>query len=103
VDLIGAFRADMREADDVALTRSRVFVDSFETTLGHIGELKEPLARGVIARSDVLGDLHDLVAGRAGRRSAEEITLFKNGGGAHLDLMTARVILAAWRAARGGG
>jgi ornithine cyclodeaminase len=103
VDLIGAFRADMREADDVALTRSRVFVDSFETTLGHIGELKDPLARGVIARSDVLGDLHDLVAGRVGRRSAEEITLFKNGGGAHLDLMTARVILAAWREAQGGG
>jgi ornithine cyclodeaminase/alanine dehydrogenase-like protein (mu-crystallin family) len=96
VDLIGAFRPDMREADDAALTRSRIFVDSFDTTLDHIGELMDPLARGVIARSDVLGDFHDLVAGHAGRRSAEEITLFKNGGGAHLDLMTARVILAAW-------
>jgi ornithine cyclodeaminase/alanine dehydrogenase-like protein (mu-crystallin family) len=96
VDLIGAFRPDMREADDAALTRSRIFVDSFDTTLDHIGELMDPLARGVIARTDVLGDFHDLVAGHAGRRNAEEITLFKNGGGAHLDLMTARVILAAW-------
>jgi ornithine cyclodeaminase/alanine dehydrogenase-like protein (mu-crystallin family) len=98
LDLIGAYRADMREADDVALRRSRIFVDSFATTLDHIGELKDPLARGVIARSDVLGDLHDLVAGRVGRGSPEDITLFKNGGGAHLDLLTGREILAAWGA-----
>jgi ornithine cyclodeaminase/alanine dehydrogenase-like protein (mu-crystallin family) len=96
LDLIGAYRADMREADDVALRRSRIFVDSFATTLDHIGELKDPLARGVIARSDVLGDLHDLLAGRVGRGSPEDITLFKNGGGAHLDLLTGREILAAW-------
>lgn len=97
LDLIGAYRADMREADDRALTRSRIFVDSFETTLEHIGELKDPLARGIITRDDVLGDLYDLVAGTAGRRSAEEITLFKNGGGAHLDLMTGREILKVWQ------
>ena len=97
LDLIGAYRADMREADDRALTRSRLFVDSFETTLEHIGELKDPLARGIITRDDVLGDLYDLVSGTAGRRSAEEITLFKNGGGAHLDLMTGREILKVWQ------
>jgi ornithine cyclodeaminase len=89
----------MREADDEAMRRGRVFVDSFETTLHHIGELKDPLERGVITRADVLGDLNDLVAGRAGRRSEEEITVFKNGGGAHLDLMVGRAILAAWEAA----
>jgi ornithine cyclodeaminase len=98
LDLIGAYRADMREADDAALKRSRIFVDSFDTTLEHIGELKDPLARGAIARADVLGDLHDLVAGRGGRASPADITLFKNGGGAHLDLLTGRAILAAWQA-----
>lgn len=100
LDLIGAFTAEMREADDAALKRARIFVDSLASTLDHIGELKDPLARGVIERADVLGELADLVAGRAGRRSEEEITLFKNGGGAHLDLMTGRVILAAWEAER---
>jgi ornithine cyclodeaminase len=102
LDLIGAFRADMREVDDAALTRSRLFVDSRETTIGHIGELTIPIAAGVIAPADVEGDLADLVAGRAGRSSPEDVTLFKNGGGAHLDLMTARVILAAWRADQPG-
>lgn len=95
VDLVGAFRADMREADDTLLRRARIFVDSRETTLDHIGELKIPLAQGVITRDSVLGDHYDLEAGRAGRRSADEITLCKNGGGAHLDLMAAQAIMAA--------
>ena len=100
LDLIGAYTPDMREADDTALRRARIFVDSRETTLPHIGELKIPLAEGVITEADIQGDFHDLVAGSAGRRSDDEITLFKNGGGAHLDLMTARVIIARWRAAQ---
>jgi ornithine cyclodeaminase len=100
VDLIGAYTPDMREADDEALRRAAIFVDSRETTLPHIGELKIPLANGVITPEDIQGDFHQLVAGTAGRRSDDQITLFKNGGGAHLDLMTARVILARWRAAQ---
>ncbi len=90
IDLIGAYRPDMREVDDAALCRSRIFVDSFETTLDHIGELKIPLAEGTIARADVLADFRDLVAFT---RAPDDITLFKNGGGAHLDLMTCRYIL----------
>jgi ornithine cyclodeaminase/alanine dehydrogenase-like protein (mu-crystallin family) len=101
LDLIGAFKADMREADDEALRRGRLFVDSRETTIGHIGEITIPMAAGVIGPGDIAGDLYDLVACRAGRASDAEITLFKNGGGAHLDLMTGRAILAAWCQARG--
>ncbi len=93
VDLIGAYRPDMREADDTALTRSRIFVDSLATTVGHIGELKSPLERGVIGQADIVADYYDLAAFRRG--SADEITLFKNGGGAHLDLMVARYVLDA--------
>lgn len=100
IDLIGAYTPDMREADDTALRRGRLFVDSRATTLGHIGEVMIPMAAGVIGESDVQGDLHALVAGQAGRRTPEEITIFKNGGGAHLDLMTARMMLARWRASR---
>lgn len=91
VDLIGAYRPDMREIDDTALTRSRIFVDSYDTTLDHIGELKIPLANGVIARDDVVADYYSL--SDFTRQSDDEITLFKNGGGAHLDLMTSRYIL----------
>jgi ornithine cyclodeaminase len=96
VDLIGAYRPDMREVDDAALQRGRVFVDSRETTIGHIGELKIPIASGAFDASDVVADYYEL--DRFKRHNNDEITLFKNGGGAHLDLMTSRYILEAWSA-----
>ena len=100
LDLIGAYRPDMREVDDTALERATIFVDSRATTLHHIGELKDPIARGVISETDIQADFYDLPAGHYRRRSAEEITIAKNGGGAHLDLMTAAYILRAARSAR---
>jgi ornithine cyclodeaminase len=96
VDLIGAYRPDMREVDNEALKRSKIFVDSRETTMSHIGELKIPLEAGVITDADILGDFYDLVEGRVQRKTDSEITLFKNGGGAHLDLMTAKAIMDTW-------
>mgnify|MGYP003111845749 FL=1 len=98
IDLIGAYRPDMREVDDTALLRSRVFVDSFDTTIGHIGEINIPLEAGTITRDHLIADYYDL--GGFTRQRDDEITLFKNGGGAHLDLMTARHVLDAWREAR---
>lgn len=100
LDLVGAYRPDMREADDEALTRGRIFVDARETTIHEIGELLIPFQNDVIAETDVVADFFDLVAGAAGRRSESEITVFKNGGGAHLDLMTA---VAIHRAAERSG
>lgn len=96
VDLIGAYRPDMREADDAVLTRGRLFVDSLDTTVGHIGEIKDPIARGVIREADIVADYYDL--GAFARQSEDEITVFKNGGGAHLDLMVSRYVLDRWRA-----
>lgn len=96
LDLIGAFKSDMREADDLAMQRATIFVDSRATTVVHIGELMIPIASGAISAADVQGDLYDLVHG-GGRASNNEITLFKNGGGAHLDLMVGRHILDVWR------
>src|SRR6056297_2876049 len=96
VDLIGAYRPDMREADDTALRRSRLFVDSRDTTVGHIGEIRDPIERGVIKETDIVADYYD--PGAFERRSETEITLFKNGGGAHMDLMVSRYILDQWKA-----
>ena len=93
VDLIGAFKADMREADDTLISTASLFVDSRDTTLHHIGELMIPLAAGVISESDIKGDFYDLISSdQPARTSDTEITVFKNGGGAHLDLMIADYI-----------
>ncbi len=91
LDLIGAYTPAMREVDDEAMARARLFVDSRATTLGHIGELIEPIRSGAISESDVIADFYDDPAFYS-RRSEDEITIAKNGGGAHLDLMTADYI-----------
>lgn len=93
LDLVGAYLPHMREADDEAAARSRIFVDSrpsaFET-----GEIKIPMETGVISETEVLGDHYQLASGAAaGRTSNDDITLFKNGGGGHLDLMAAQYLL----------
>lgn len=95
IDLIGAYRPDMREVDDEALLCARVFVDSYATTMNHIGELKIPLAAGVISPDHIVAEYYEL--DKFQRGSSNEITLFKNGGGAHLDLMTSRYILDVWK------
>jgi len=97
INLIGAYRPDMREANDTALQRSQIFVDCRDTTIEHIGELKLPIANGVISKSDVLADFYDIPNGGFDVGGSDDITLFKNGGGAHLDLMTAKLILQKWR------
>jgi ornithine cyclodeaminase/alanine dehydrogenase-like protein (mu-crystallin family) len=99
LDLIGAYTPGMRESDDAAVMRSRLFCDNRATVLDHIGEFKTPIASGAITRDDVIADYYqpDLFH----RQTDAEITLFKNGGGAHLDLMVSRHILAAWTAKHG--
>lgn len=97
LDLIGAYNPSMREVDDEAMARARIFVDSRATTIHHIGELIDPIASGAISEADVLGDFYDLASGRFARGSDSEITIAKNGGGAHLDLMTANYALECWR------
>jgi ornithine cyclodeaminase len=96
IDLIGAYKPGMREVDDRAMARARVFVDSRATTVHHIGELMDPIASGAITEADVVADFYDDPALYA-RRSDGEITLAKNGGGAHLDLMTASYIADCWQ------
>lgn len=98
VDLVGAYKADMREADDDLHAKGVWFVDSYDTTLDHIGEFKIPLSEQTIERDAAQGDLHELVAQKAGRVSDDQITVFKNGGGAHLDIMVSAALVAAHRA-----
>lgn len=90
VDLVGGFTPSMRESDDAAILKSRIFVDHQALVSAHCGDIADPLARGIIGPDAIEGDLFDLCRGTVqGRKTADEITLFKNGGGGHLDLMAA--------------
>jgi len=92
LDLVGAYLPTLREADDAALTRGTIFVDSRNNMTGG-GDLSQAVASGAITWDAVRADLFELVQGRAeGRTRADQITVFKNNGGAHLDLFAASAL-----------
>jgi ornithine cyclodeaminase len=84
----------MREADDEAVARARVFVDTRAGALAEAGDIVQPVRRGVIAEADIAADLFDLARGaHPGRTSPEEITLFKSVGTALEDLAAAELAI----------
>ena len=92
LDLIGAFRPNMREADDEAIRKADLYVDTRAGALLEAGELTQTLAAGVIQPSDIRGELSELVRGTVpGRTSSEAITLFKSVGTAIEDLAAAEL------------
>jgi ornithine cyclodeaminase/alanine dehydrogenase-like protein (mu-crystallin family) len=93
LDLVGAFTLGMREADDEALRRARVFVDT-EAACTEGGDVAVGIASGVITRADVAADLPALCLGAKGRRTVDEITLFKSVGASIEDLAAAMLV---WR------
>lgn len=94
LDLVGGYQKHMRESDDDCVRAARVYVDSRMFTLGNVGDISQPIESGVMGEGDIVGDLYDLSRGKCqGRQSAHEITFYKNAGGGHLDLGTARFLL----------
>ncbi|MEB0123206.1 hypothetical protein QN391_21345 [Pseudomonas sp. CCI1.2] len=81
----------MREADNDVLIRGQLYVDYRPTALAS-GELQLPLASGVVSVDDIFGDLFELCVGAPPRFTTDQITVFKNAGGAHLDLFTAQLL-----------
>ncbi|WP_186399666.1 ornithine cyclodeaminase family protein [Stappia sp. P2PMeth1] len=87
VDLVGAFKPTMRESDDEAMARARVFVDTREGATTEAGDIVQALASGALAEDGIEADLFDLVRGtHPVLRQAEDITLFKSVGAALEDL-----------------
>ncbi|MBY6005255.1 ornithine cyclodeaminase family protein [Salipiger bermudensis] len=91
LDLIGAFKSDMRESDDRAVMQAQLFVDRREGA-SLAGDLSQPLAEGKIASSDLLADLQELCQGaHPGRRDDAAFTVFKSVGMALQDLAAAKL------------
>jgi ornithine cyclodeaminase len=92
LDLVGGFTPAMREANDEAVRRARVYVDTREGACKEAGDIVQPLASGVLAPDAIAGDLFELTRDlRPGRRAATEITLFKSVGTALEDFAAARL------------
>ena len=93
VDLVGAYRPTMREADTDAVTRASVYVDTYEGAKAEAGDLIQAEAEGVWNFARVKGALAQLCKGDVkGRTSANEVTLFKSSGTALEDLVAAVLV-----------
>lgn len=93
LDLVGAFTPDMRESDDEAVRRARVFVDTRAGAIKEAGDIVQPLASGALAQADILADLAELSRGaKQGRGADDEITLFKSVGAALEDLAAGSLV-----------
>jgi alanine dehydrogenase len=94
LDLIGSFTPAMREADDEAVHRADVYVDTRAGALAESGELLSALASGSLRREDIRAELAELAAGRVRPlRRPTTITLFKSVGAAIEDLAAAQLAI----------
>lgn len=90
LDMIGAYKPDMREMDDAALAKADVYVDNIAGATKETGDLAIPIANGTFKIADIKADLFELAQGKKMvERSAETITCFKSVGHALEDLAAA--------------
>jgi alanine dehydrogenase len=94
LDLVGAFNPQMCEADDEAIARAEIYVDTRVGALAESGEIVGAIARGVIGPRAVRAELTELASGRFKRSHAAAITLFKSVGTALEDLAAAELAIA---------
>ncbi|WP_103069489.1 ornithine cyclodeaminase family protein [Aquimarina sediminis] len=91
IDLVGAYKKDMREADNESIKKGSVFVDTFQGGLKESGDIVIPLQEGVLNEKEIKADLFGLCSGNAlGRVNNNEITIFKSVGHALEDLVAAK-------------
>ena len=89
VNAVGACRPDWRELDDDLVRGARLYVESREAATRESGD---------VMAGTVVGEIGEVVAGTApGRRTGDEITLFKSVGVAAEDVAAAALV---WRLAQ---
>jgi ornithine cyclodeaminase/alanine dehydrogenase-like protein (mu-crystallin family) len=93
LNMVGTFQSETREVDDTVVKRARVVVDTYEGAMQEAGDLLMPIKSGLIDRSHIVADLHEIASGKKlGRLHQDDITLFKSVGCAVEDLVTAHLI-----------
>lgn len=103
INAIGAYTPSTRELDSDIVTRARLYTDRRESLLAEAGEFLIPKGEGLIDDGHIVGEIVDLLEGTVpGRRSSDEVTLFKSLGVAIEDLAAAQHVYVTARE-RGAG
>jgi ornithine cyclodeaminase/alanine dehydrogenase-like protein (mu-crystallin family) len=103
INAVGSSVPFARELDTAAVVRSRLYVDRRESTLNEAGDFLIPKNEGAIGDGHIAGEVGEVLIGKAGgRRSSDEVTLFKSLGLAVEDVASARHIYEKARASGTG-
>jgi len=90
LNLIGSFKPDVREVDEVVIRKAKVVVDQKSAALEEAGDIIIPLKAGIITDEHIYAELGELVTSvKLGRTADSEITLFKSVGLGIQDCATA--------------
>lgn len=101
LNLVGSAIPTTAEVDDATVARGRFFVDYVDAARAAAGELLSAIRNGVVREDHVAGEIGEVLLGRvAGRRAADEITIYKSLGVTTQDLAAGH---RAWREARARG
>jgi ornithine cyclodeaminase/alanine dehydrogenase-like protein (mu-crystallin family) len=94
IDLVGAYRPDLRETDGELVAKSKVFVDTYAGAHGEAGDLLQAAREGFFNMANIQADLHQL-SGMSYQRLSQSITLFKSVGASIEDFVAARMVAEA--------
>jgi ornithine cyclodeaminase len=99
LNVVGSSIAAAAEIDTAAVVKSRVFVDYRDSTINEGGEYLKALQAGAITPAHILGEIGEVANGSViGRRTPDDITLYKSLGVAAQDLASAHYLLEQARA-----
>jgi len=100
---IGTHSPNSREIDSETMAAARVFTDRRESLLNEAGDYVLAAEEGAITPESVVAEIGELVIGsKQGRRSADEITLFKSLGLAIEDVVSAEYLFRKAKAENAG-
>jgi ornithine cyclodeaminase/alanine dehydrogenase-like protein (mu-crystallin family) len=103
LNAVGSSGLWARELDVETMAAASLFVDSRESALNESGEYRAAVDAGAIGPEHILAELGEVLIGEhPGRRSDDELTLFKSLGLAVEDLAAAELVVARARAAGAG-
>jgi alanine dehydrogenase len=92
INAIGADAPGKEELDPAILKRSKVVIDDWEQAW-HSGEINVPVSKGLIDRSDIHGEIGEIIVGKKkGRASPREVTVFDSTGLAIQDTVVAKLL-----------
>jgi ornithine cyclodeaminase len=93
INAVGSSIPTTRELDSATVADARLFVDRRESALNEAGDVLIPLREGKITAEHIVAELGEVIVGKAqGRRSAEELTVFKSLGLSVEDVASAAFI-----------